>query len=101
MVDGRNLITTHKRGKIMDLEKWVDGYRVHVMNWIDGKSIYINVQYFKPGSSLSQPPAMEKTAYITDNEKGRNMVQNFLSTLVNFIVSRNVATENRMVITVE
>ena len=85
----------------MNFEKWVDGYKVHVMDWIDGKSIYINVQYFKPGSSLSQPPAMEKTAYITDNKKGRNMVQNFLSTLVNFIASSHVAAENRMVITVE
>lgn len=44
----------------MNLEKWVDGYKVHVMDWIDGENIYINIQYFKPGSSLSKPPAMEK-----------------------------------------
>lgn len=84
-----------------NLEKWVDGYKVHVMDWIDGENIYINIQYFKPGSSLSKPPAMEKTAYITNNDKGKNMVQNFLSTLVNFIVRSNVPAENRMVITVE
>lgn len=85
----------------MNLEKWVDGYKVHVMDWIDGENIYINIQYFKPGSSLSKPPAMEKTAYIINNDKGKNMVQNFLSTLVNFIVRSNVPAENRMVITVE
>lgn len=85
----------------MNLEKWIDGYKVHVMDWIDGKNIYINIQYFKPGSSLSQPPAMEKTAYITNNDKGRNMVQNFLSTLVEFIVRSNVPADNKMVITVE
>lgn len=85
----------------MNLEKWVDGYKVHVMDWIDGENIYINIQYFKPGSSLSKPPTMEKTAYITNNDKGKNMVQNFLSTLVNFIVRSNVPAENRMVITVE
>lgn len=85
----------------MNLEKWVDGYKVHVTDWIDGKNIYINIQYFKPGSSLYQPPAMEKTAYITNNDKGKNMVQNFLSTLVNFIVRSNVPADNKMVITVE
>ena len=85
----------------MNLEKWVDGYKVHVMDWIDGENIYMNIQYFKPGSSLSKAPAMEKTAYITNNDKGKNMVQNFLSTLVNFIVRSNVPAENRMVITVE
>lgn len=85
----------------MNLEKWVDGYKVRVMDWIDGKNIYINIQYFKPGSSLSQPPAMEKTAYITNNDKGRNMVQNYLSTLVRYIVSSDAAAGNRMVITVE
>ena len=85
----------------MNLEKWVDGYKVRVMDWIDGKNIYINIQYFKPGSSLSQPPAMEKTAYITNNDKGRNMVQNYLSTLARYIVSSDAAEGNRMVITVE
>ena len=85
----------------MDFEKWVDGYKVRVMRWIDGKHIYINVQYFKPGASLQKPPAMEQTAFIVDDEKGRNMVQNYLSTLVNYIARAEVKPGNKMYIRVD
>lgn len=85
----------------MDFEKWVDGYKVRVMRWIDGKHIYINVQYFKPGASIQKPPAMEKTAFIVDDEKGRNMVQNYLSTLVNYIARTEVKPGNKMHIRVD
>lgn len=85
----------------MDFERWIDGYKVRVMKWIDGKHIYINVQYFDPGAFIQKPPAMEKTAFVVDNEKGRNMVQNYLSTLVNYIARTEIKQGNQMYITVE
>lgn len=83
----------------MDFEKWVEGYKVRVSPWVDGKTFYINVQYYAPGSSLSQPPAMEKTAYLTDNENGRNMIQNFLSSLVLHIARMEIPDGHKIVLT--
>lgn len=85
----------------MDFERWVDGYKVRVFPWIDGKHIYVNVQYFKAGSSLKKPPEMDKTAFITDNEKGRNIIQNYLSTLVNYIARAELDKDHRLYITAE
>lgn len=50
----------------MDFEKWISGCLVRVFPWVDGKNIYVNVQYFRPGQSISRPPAWEKTVYIFD-----------------------------------
>ena len=85
----------------MDFERWVGGYKVRVMEWIDGKHIYINVQYFSPGASLQKLPEMDKTVFIVDNEKGRNMVQNYLNTLVNYIARVEIKQGYQMFITVE
>lgn len=85
---------------IVDFEKWINSYKVRVFPWIDGKHIYVNVQYYAPGLSISQPPAFDKTAYITDDEKGRNMIQNYLHTLVEYIARAKVEKGNAMYITV-
>ena len=85
----------------MNFLGWIDGYKVTIFPWVDGEHIYVNVQYFKPGASLVQPPAMEKTTFITDNEQGRNMVQNYLSTLVHYIARSEIEMGKRMYITVE
>ena len=85
----------------MDFEGWIDGYKVRVMKWIDGKHIYINVQYFKPGTSIQKPPAMDKSAFIVDDKMGRNMVKNYLSTLVNYIARSEIKHGNQTYITVE
>lgn len=86
----------------MNFDGWIEGYKVRTMPWVDGKTIYVNVQYFKSGQSLSQPPAWDKTVYITNDEKGRNMVQNFLSSLVVYIAEKVwTDRENKVVITVQ
>ena len=83
----------------MRIDTWIDGYKVVAFPWIDGKHIYVNVQYWAPGSSLSQPPAVDKTAYITDDENGRDMVQNFLSSLVSYIARLEIEDGNKVYIT--
>ena len=85
----------------MNFEKWINSYKVRVFPWIDGKHIYVNVQYYAPGSSLSRPPAMDKSVYITDDENGRNMVQNFLRSLVEYIARLDIKEGNAVHITVE
>lgn len=65
--------------------EWIGPYKVETMDWIDGKNIYMNVQYFYPGSSVMKPPAWEKTVYIADGEKARNALKNFKETIVEYI----------------
>lgn len=71
----------------MNIDKWVDGYKVRAFPWIDGKNIYVNVQYYKPGSSINRPPAMDKSALIKDDGAGRRFVYEFTSTCVAYIAS--------------
>lgn len=67
----------------MKIDKWVSGCNVVAFPWIDGKNIYVNVRYYKPGQAISHAPVWEKTAYIEDNERGRVLVFEYTDTLVN------------------
>lgn len=82
----------------MYFEGFVNGYLVHTEEWYDGH-IYFNVRYFRPGQSMSKPPVFDKTVYITNNEKGRFLVQNYKSTLANHIARIDVKPGNTVVIT--
>lgn len=48
----------------MDIDKWVSGYKVRAFDWIDGQNIYLHIEHFLPGSSLSRPPAREQSFLI-------------------------------------
>ncbi|HBT63126.1 MAG TPA: hypothetical protein DEB10_00495 [Ruminococcaceae bacterium] len=74
----------------MEINAWIDGYKVRAFPWIDGAQIYFNVQYFSPGSSLERPPAWNKTVYIKDNAEGRNLVHNFTSSLVSYVARMKI-----------
>lgn len=65
----------------MNIDTWVHGCKVRVFPWIDGKNLYMNVQWFKPGSRLSDP-AWERSLLITDNPEARYMLTNFLDSIV-------------------
>lgn len=83
----------------MEIDKWVSGYKVRSFPWIDGKRIYLNVQYYLPGQSLSQPPAFDKSVYIADNEAGQNLIQNHLDSLVEFVARMTIKDGYKVVIT--
>ena len=85
----------------MEIDAWIDGYKVRSFPWIDGKRIYVNVQYYKPGSSLSQPPAFDKSAFIVDDEVGRRFVNEFTHTMVNYISRLNIPQGTEITITVQ
>lgn len=69
----------------MEIDKWISSYKIRSFPLIDGKRIYFNVQYFKPGQSISKPPAWDKTIYITDNPEGQRLVFEFTDTLIRYI----------------
>lgn len=82
----------------MNYDGWIEGYKVRIMPWIDGKTIYCNVQYFLPGQSLSKPPAWDKSVYITDNEKARNVLKDYIHTLVNYVASIDIQSGQKVIL---
>ena len=85
----------------MEIDSWVNGYKVRSFPWIDGKTIYFNVQYYLPGQSLSQPPAWDKTVYIENDVAGRNIVENLTASLVEYVANIVMTGEKKMVLSVK
>jgi hypothetical protein len=83
----------------MEINKWIGSYKVRAFKWIDGKRIYFNVQYFKPGQSVERPPAWDKTVYITNNAAGQRLVYEFTHTLVEYVAKMWLEGNVEVVIT--
>ena len=81
----------------INIDEWVDGYKVRAFP-IDDKQIYFNVQYFKAGTSIERPPQTDKTVYITVNENGLNVLENFIDSLTNYVIRLKCCGENKKVI---
>lgn len=65
----------------MELDTWAHGCKVRAFPWIGGKHIYMNVQYYKPGSRLSDP-TWDRSLLITDNPEGNYALTNLLDSVV-------------------
>jgi len=83
----------------MEIDKWVDGYKVRAFPWVDGKHIYFNVQYFAPGQSIARPPIWDKSVYVTDNPAGQRLVYDFTSSLVGHVAQLQIAPGNKVILT--
>jgi len=83
----------------MEIDKWIAGYKVRSFPWIDGKLIYFNVQYFRSGQSIEQPPVWDKTVYITDNEAGQRIVNELTHSLVEHVAQMQIADGYKVVLT--
>jgi hypothetical protein len=83
----------------MNIDKWIGAHKVRAFPWVDGKRIYFNVQYFAPGQSIQKPPAWDKTVYITDNEAGRRLVNNFTDSLVEHVSKIQIADSVEITLT--
>jgi len=57
------------------------------------------VQYYAPGQSLSRPPVFDKSVYITDNDNGKRLVNDFLDSLVCHIAQMNIPEGTKVIIT--
>lgn len=85
----------------MNIDRWYGPYKVRIFPWIDGKRIYVNVQYFAPGQSVERPPVWDRTVYITDDPAGRKMIEEFTDTLIQYIAKLNISQDVDLIITVE
>ena len=82
----------------MERDTWIGPYKVRIFPWIDGKRIYCNVRYYKPGKSINNP-TWDKTVFVTDNEAGRNIVFNFTHSFVEHIALMKIVKGNEVNIT--
>jgi hypothetical protein len=78
---------------------WIGCYKVLAEEWYDHEHIYLNVQYFAPGSNIEKPPVWDKSVYIKDTEKARQMVRDYIHSLVNFVAQMEIKPGYRVVIT--
>jgi hypothetical protein len=74
----------------INIDKWILGYKVKAFNWIDGKRIYFNVQYYLPGQSIERPPVWDKTVFITENDNGYKLINDFIYTLVEHVANMQI-----------
>lgn len=75
---------------MVEIDEWICGYKVRSFPWVDGENIYFNVQYYASGQSIRQPPVWDKTVYITDDEAGRRIVNEFIGTLVEYVARMQI-----------
>lgn len=80
----------------MRIDEWINGCKVEGFPWVDGKYYYLNVRYFKPGSSIHNP-AWDKSVYITRNEKCDKMLREYLDSIVNYICITNIPKDKKAV----
>lgn len=83
----------------MEIDKWIGSCKVRSFPWIDGKRIYFNVQYFKPGQSIEKSPVWDKTVYITDNAAGQRLISEFTHSLVEHIMQMQIADGTEVTLT--
>ena len=83
----------------MEIDKWIGSYKVRSFPWVDGKHIYFNVQYYTPGQSASKSPVFDKTVYITNNEAGQRLVNEFTHSLVEHIAGMQIQSGTEITLT--
>ena len=65
---------------------WIDRYKVEISDWYDGIHDYLNIAYYKPGSSLAKPPVAEH-GYLFRKEE-RAVITGLLSSVVRGLTSK-------------
>lgn len=83
----------------MEIDKWIGNCKVRSFPWIDGKRIYFNVQYYRPGQSIEKPPAWDKTVYVTDNPAGQRLVHNLTHSLVEHVIEMQIEDNTEVTLT--
>ena len=58
---------------------WMNGERVQVMDWIKQGEIYINIQRFRPGSSINNPLTDKTFIVILDHPE---LLRSYLHSIV-------------------
>lgn len=71
----------------MKIQKWESGYRATAEDWFDGRHIFLSIECFRPGQSLSQPPAWEKAFLLPKAEE--DTIRNYFNSVVNHFAAVN------------
>ena len=48
------------------------------------------IQYYQLGQSIEQPPVWDKTVYITENDNGYKLINDFIYTLVEHVANMQI-----------
>lgn len=83
----------------MEIDKWIGPYKIRAIPWTDGKRIYFNVQYYRPGQSVEKPPVWDKAIYITDNAAGQRLVFDFTNSLTEYVASIHISNHAEITLT--
>ena len=67
----------------MNIDKWEAGCKVRAFDWIDGRNIYLHMEYYAPGQSLSAAPAKEKSVLLEKSEDTEYKLRHCLNSIVN------------------
>ena len=61
--------------------KWIAGCLVDCFDWYDDKNIYLNMRYFKPGTSINRKADSEKSVLIPlcEEQKVRNNLHSIVA----------------------
>jgi hypothetical protein len=82
----------------VNIDTWIKSYKVRAINWVDGKTIYFNVQYYAPGQFIEKPPVWDNTVYIVDNPAGQRLVNEFTDSLVEHVAKMDIKSGMKVVI---
>lgn len=77
-------------------EEFIEGYFITVTT--SSERIYVRVRWYKPGSSVEQPPDTDKTAILENNEINRRFVKAYKHTLCEYIAQLPVLPDGYVVI---
>jgi len=83
----------------MELDKYINGYKVRAFPWIDGERIFFNVQFYASGQSFEKPPDWDRTVYVTDNDNGKRLVYENTSTLIEHVAKMHIPKDVEVTIT--
>ena len=72
----------------MNIDTWINGYKVRAFPWIDGKTIFFNVQTFRPGARINDPET-DKSVLIADDDNARHVLSAYLNTLASAVNQMN------------
>lgn len=64
----------------MRIEKWIAGYKVDFSEWIVTGQYLLNIQYFRPGTSIMRPPDREVSHLLMIAEPER--ISDYLHSMV-------------------
>lgn len=53
----------------MNIERWINRYKVTAIDWYDGENIYFEIEYYRPGQSLGKSPIWSKSFLIPNCEE--------------------------------